>query len=86
MQTQEVIEGWRGLMVAAGLATPSKRALTAFLASGAIAYAMKYPSSAFRADGTMRPARISGSRASDATDRHVILPPLTVGAVVFLFT
>lgn len=83
---QPVIEGWRGVMVAAGMGTPAKRAVTAMLATGAVAYAMKYPAAAFRQDGTMRPARITGARAADATDRHFLLMPLAVGALVFVFT
>lgn len=83
---QAVIEGWRGVMVSMGLASPSKRALTAALMSGAVAYALKYPRDAFRPDGTMKPARTTGNRAADATDRHFLLTPLAVGAAVYLFT
>lgn len=83
---QSVIEGWRGIMVAAGLRTPSQRALTAFLVTGAVTYAMKYPKEAFRSDGTMRPASITGSRAGDATGRHFLLTPLAVASATFLFT
>ena len=83
---QSVIEGWRGVMVEIGLRTPSKRDLTAFLLTGAITYAMKYPKDAFRSDGTMRPARITGNRAGDATDRHFLLTPLAVASATFLFT
>ena len=82
---QSVIEGWRGVLVAAGLRTPSQRALTAFLVTGAITYAMKYPKEAFRTDGTMRPARIT-SNTADATDRHFLLTPLAVASATFLFT
>ena len=83
---QPVIEGWRGVMVSMGLGTPGKRALTAMLATGAVAYVTKYPQAAFRADGTMKPARITGSAAADAADRHFLLTPLTVGVAVYLFT
>ena len=86
IQEQAVIEGWRGMMVTLGLGTPGKRALTAMLATGAVTYALKYPKSAFRGDGTMRPSRLAGNRSADATDRHFLLTPLTVGAVVYLFT
>ena len=63
---QPVIEGWRGMLVASGLRTPSQRALTAFLLTASIAYAARYPKEAFRADGTMRPAR-QVSNTADAT-------------------
>ena len=80
---QPVIEGWRGIMVAAGLASPLKRALTASLAAGTVMYALKRPRSAFRSDGTLRPAF---SNAADATDHHFLLTPLLIGTAVYLFT
>jgi len=78
VQEQLVIEGWRGVLVDAGLGTPSKRGLTAFLATAAVAYAFKLPKGAFREDGTMRPAADGNG--------HFLLTPLTVGAIAFLFT
>ena len=83
---QPVIEGWRGVMVAAGLGTPAKRAVTVVLAVGALAYTFKYPNAAFRPDGTMRPATATGSRAADATDRHFLLIPLAAGVLTYVFT
>jgi hypothetical protein len=85
MQTQEVIEGWRGVMVSVGLKTPMSRALTAGIASGAVAYAMKWPANTFRSDGSMRP-HSSLSPAPDATAQHFILTPLVVASAVYLFT
>ena len=85
VEEQSVIEGWRGVMVAIGLRTPTQRAVTAFLASGALLYVLKSPGSAFRADGTMRPSTLASNEA-DATDRHFLLTPLAIGAVAFLFT
>tara|TARA_Y100001956_G_C4018297_1_gene140805 strand:- start:349 stop:606 length:258 start_codon:yes stop_codon:yes gene_type:complete len=82
MQEQSVIEGWRGVMVACGLRTPSQRAITAALITGAVSYAMKVPASSFRHDGSVRP---SGGTA-DATHWHFLLTPSIVGATVFLFT
>ena len=61
---QPVIEGWRGILVASGMGTPAKRAVTAMLATGALAYTLKSPAAAFRSDGSMRPARVTGSRAA----------------------
>jgi hypothetical protein len=85
METQDVIEGWRGVMVAAGLGSPFSRALTAGIAAGTLAYAVKYPTCAFKADGSMRPYyRLSASQ--DATNRHFLLMPLTVAGAVYLFT
>jgi len=85
MQTQEVIEGWCGVAVSIGLASPMSRAVTAAVATGAVCYFLKYPTHAFRQDGGMRPLR-SLSAAPDATDRHFILTPLMVGTAVALFT
>jgi len=82
---QPVIEGWKGVCVAVGLGSPPKRGECALLLTGAVAYALKFPRSAFRPDGTMRPSRLT-SRAADATDRHFLLTPLAVGAAVYLFT
>ena len=84
MQTQEVIEGWRGVCVSCGLGTPTSRALTAALATGAVMYTLKMPRKAFRPDGTPRSSTLSG--APDATATHFLLTPVAVGAAVFLFT
>ena len=83
---QPIIEGWRGVLVAGGLGTPAKRAVASMLAVGALAYVLKYPSAAFRSDGSMRPAKATGSSAADATNRHFLLMPLSVGTAVYLFT
>tara|TARA_B100000579_G_scaffold54800_1_gene38648 strand:- start:760 stop:1017 length:258 start_codon:yes stop_codon:yes gene_type:complete len=85
MNEQAVIEGWRGMFVSMGLATPFSRATTAAVLTGAAAYALKHPRGAFRPDGTMRP-HVSLSMAPDATDKHFLLTPLLVGGAVYLFT
>ena len=85
MQNQAVIEGWRGVMVAAGLASPTSRAFTAASVAGIAAYALKYPREAFREDGSMRP-HYALSPTADATNTHFLLTPLLVGTAVFLFT
>ena len=82
MQHQSVIEGWRGVLVASGLRTPTQRAVTIALATGAISYAMKLPQKSFREDGTVRP--MGGS--ADSAHWHFLLTPTLVGAAVFLFT
>lgn len=73
-QTQEVIEGWRGVCVAVGLGKPSSRAMCAALLTGVACYALKVPRSAFREDG--RPSRGGG----------FLLTPLAVGATIYLLT
>ena len=82
VQAQEVIESWPGVLVAMGLRTPTQRAITAALATGAISYAAKMPRASFREDGSIRPMSGSG----DSTDTHFFLAPVVVGAAVFLFT
>ena len=85
MQTQEVIEGWRGIAVSMGLGDPMSRFIVATVATSAVAYAFKFPRTAFRSDGSMRPyAKLSAS--PDATRAHFLLIPLTVGAIVGLCT
>ena len=86
VQTQEVIEGWRGVCVALGLGNPGSRALCAALLTGVVSYALKMPSDAFRPDGSLRPAKQAGSRAADATGKHFLLTPVAVGTAVYLFT
>ena len=85
MQTQEVIEGWRGLAVNCGLGTPIARATTAFVGAGIVCYVMGYPNNAFRRDGSLRP-HSSLSMSPEATSSHFILTPLVVAGAVFLFT
>lgn len=52
VQEQAVIEGWRGVLVDAGLGTPMKRATAAVLLVGCISYAIKPPQE--RGDVTKR--------------------------------
>lgn len=72
MATQEVIEGWRGMMVACGLGDPKGRFICATLATGIITFALKYPRNAFNSDGSIRPLSTTG--------RSYFLIPLSVGA------
>ena len=85
MQTQPVIEGWRGMAVRMGLQEPIVRGVTASIAVGTALYLAKLPASAFRANGETKPYyRLS--TAADATSKHVLLIPLAVGAGAFLCT
>tara|TARA_B100001250_G_scaffold23184_1_gene19471 strand:+ start:1014 stop:1271 length:258 start_codon:yes stop_codon:yes gene_type:complete len=85
METQTVIEGWRGVAVSMGLGTPIARAATAGAIAGTACYILKYPREAFRRDGSMRPHhRLSPSQ--DATDKHFLLTPLMIAGAVYLFT
>jgi hypothetical protein len=86
MQTQEVIEGWRGVLVSVGLGTPMSRAITVGLAAGVLSYAIKTPGAAFRRDGSLRPSALLGSPEPDATGTHFLLIPAVVAGTTFLFT
>ena len=85
MESQEVIEGWRGVCVSVGLGKPSSRGVCAGVLAAGICYAASFPNSAFRRDGTMRPFKPL-SVAPDATYRHFILTRLLVGTAIALFT
>lgn len=78
VQTQEVIEGWRGVAVAVGLGSPASRAVCAALLAGMGSYAMKMPRSAYGADGSVR--------ATASYKEHFLLTPIVVGTTVYLFT
>ena len=85
MQNQEVIEGWRGVLVDMGLGRPLMRGACAATVTGMVMSLAKYPKSAFRPDGSARPHR-SLSMAQDAVSQHFLLIPLGVGAFVALCT
>ena len=87
MRQDEYIEGWRGLCVAMGLGKPNQRGACAAVATGTVAYVAKFPSHAFREDGSIRPLNTL-SAAPDAVPitHHFLLTPLVVGAAAFLFT
>ena len=72
MQAQEVIEGWRGVMVTFGLGRPIQRAVTATVATGLAMYAAGKPASSFDREGRPHP--------------NFLLIPLAVGTAAWLFT
>ena len=72
-------------LVHVGLGSPYKRGICAAVATGIVCYALGYPRSGFRSDGSMRP-HASLSDAHDSTRTHFLLTPLMVGTAVFLFT
>ena len=72
MQSQEVIEGWRGVCVAVGLGNPLPRGFCAAAITGILAYTLKRPRSAFKADGSAR--------------ADFFWTPLAVGTAVALLT
>lgn len=83
--SQEIIEGWRGVMVSMGLGSPMSRAVTMGLLTGILSYSLKYPHDAFQRDGTIRPSAHM-SPSPDATNTHFLLTPLAVATTTFLFT
>lgn len=85
MQTQEVIEGWRGVMVSVGLGKPIARAACAGVVAGVACYSLEFPKRSFKRDGTIRPHRYF-SASPEATNVHFLLTPLAVAGAVYLFT
>jgi hypothetical protein len=79
------VTNWKGVMVAAGLATPVSRAFTAFALTSALMYATKSPSSAFTPDGQVRPYSAL-SHDPEGTSSHFFLTPTLIAGGVWLFT
>lgn len=77
MQSQAVVEGWKGVMHVNGLGTPGRRAFTAAVLAGIAAWAMKYPQTAWGPDGKVRPLRALSPR-NDAVNPgdHFLRAPL----------
>ena len=80
------IDGWRGQMVAMGLATPMSRALTAGTLAAGCSYAAKFPSNSYYENGSPRPWRLLNPEHPESCDFHFLSVPLTVAAFAFLFT
>ena len=80
-----VIEGFRGVLVNAGLAQPMSRAFVAGAAVGIAAYAIKWPRDSFDDDGKMRPLSLVSSDPT-ATMSHFLAVPLGAAALAYLFT
>jgi hypothetical protein len=80
-----VIEGVRGVMVRAGLATPSSRAFVAGVVVGMAAYCVGYPKCSFDEKGEMRPCSLVSS-APEATTNHFLAVPLGAAAIAYIFT
>ena len=81
----EVIEGWQGVMVKAGLGSPKARAIAAASVAALIAYGLKLPSASFHRDGSTRPWKAI-SYDPEATHKHFLMVPLTAAVVAYLFT
>ena len=73
-EIEPVVVGWRGVMVACGLKNPSARGLTAFMITGAMAFALKHPRRSFDDRGQLRDSM------------SFLLMPVAVGSVVCLCT
>ena len=79
------IEGFRGVLVQAGLATPASRAFVVGTFAGIGAYMLKMPRAAFDDKGEMRPLAFVSS-APTATNTHFLVVPVTAAALAYLFT
>lgn len=80
MQSQAIVEGWKGVMYVNGLGTPMNRAFTAAVLTGIIAGVMKYPTKGWGRDGKMRPLRGLSARGDAVGVRdHFLTYPLLAG-------
>tara|TARA_Y100000748_G_scaffold36550_1_gene27082 strand:+ start:57 stop:329 length:273 start_codon:yes stop_codon:yes gene_type:complete len=80
------INGYRGLMVYLGLASPLSRAFVAGASVAAIQYVTKTPSAAFDEDGAIRQWSLVFPQSPEATDQHFLILPIGVASAVYLFT
>ena len=80
------INGYRGLMVYLGLASPLSRAFVAGAGVSAIQYLTKTPNAAFDEGGALRQWSLFSPQNPEATDQHFLILPLGVAAAVYLFT
>ena len=80
-----VIEGVRGVMVRAGLATPMSRAFVIGTVVGLAAYAVGLPQVSFDEKGEMRPFSLV-SKAPNATTNHFLAVPVGAAALAYVFT
>ena len=79
------VSGIRGVMVKLGLGSPLARGFVAGAVVAGATYLAKFPSAAFRDDGSMRPLKLL-SPDPEATTTHFLLVPAVGAAAVFLFT
>lgn len=80
------INGYRGLMVYLGLASPLSRAFVAGASVAAIQYVTKTPGAAFDEDGAIRQWSLVSPQSPEATDQHFLILPIGVASAVYLFT
>ena len=80
MQVQETIEGWRCVLYECNLGKPSQRCVCAAVVTAGAMYALGYPKSAFREDGSMRDVKETGYR------KHFLLTQVVLGVAVGLLT
>lgn len=82
---EPVIEGVRGVLVRAGLATPLSRAFVAGTVVGLAAYAVGQPKMCFDEKGEMKPFKMVSS-APTATNYHFLAVPIAAAAAAYVFT
>lgn len=85
MATIQTVETYADFMVKLGLATPSSRGFVAGSLATGLAYIGKYPSSAFREDGSLKPIGFTSS-GPDPSTTDFLRVPVGVALAVFLFT
>lgn len=80
------INGYQGLMVYLGLATPLSRAFVAGVGVAAIQYVTKTPNAAFDEDGAMRQWSLMYPHNPEATDKHFLILPIGIATAAYFFT
>lgn len=76
----------REVLVSLGLGKPSARAFVAGVAATGVFYFAKYPTGAFRDDGTVRPFGPLTPGPDGVTEKHFLVAPMLIATAVYLCT
>ena len=85
MSDGSYVQGWKGVCVLCGLATPEARGFTAAVLVTTIAYIFKFPSVSFTDEGKMRPLKVI-SKDPEATHAHFLAVPIATALLTATFT
>ena len=76
----------REVLVSLGLGHPSARAFVAGVATTGLFYFAKFPTGAFRDDGTVRPFGPLTPGPDGVTEKHFLVAPVLIATAVYLCT
>jgi hypothetical protein len=76
----------RDVLVSLGLGRPSARAFVAGVAATGVFYFAKYPTGAFRDDGTVRPFGPLTPGPDGVTEKYFLVAPMLIATAVYLCT